>query len=49
MHAQTHHAQCPLNPELFPGVDCDVMGSWHPMTMALSVLVSVEMFNAFNR
>nr|CAH8822778.1 unnamed protein product [Trichobilharzia regenti] len=44
----THHLQCPLEPELFKGVNCSVFSSPKPMTMALSVLVLIEMFNALN-
>ncbi|CAH8292615.1 unnamed protein product [Schistosoma turkestanicum] len=44
----THHLQCQLEPSLFKGVDCGVFASPKPMTMALSVLVLIEMFNALN-
>ncbi|CAH8455835.1 unnamed protein product [Heterobilharzia americana] len=44
----THHLQCPLEPSLFQGVSCSVFSSPKPMTMALSVLVLIEMFNALN-
>ncbi|CAK9301943.1 unnamed protein product [Gordionus sp. m RMFG-2023] len=44
----THHLSCPTNPEAFMGVDCNVFDDPHPMTMALSVLVTIEMLNALN-
>jgi Ca2+ transporting ATPase len=45
----THHLGC-INDEsgLFKGVDCSVFNDPHPMTMALSVLVTIEMLNALN-
>lgn len=36
------------NPD-FEGVDCEVFEAPQPMTMALSVLVTIEMCNALNR
>ncbi|XP_038126086.1 sarcoplasmic/endoplasmic reticulum calcium ATPase 2 isoform X2 [Cyprinodon tularosa] len=43
-----HFLQCdPDNPE-FEGLDCHVFESPYPMTMALSVLVTIEMCNALN-
>lgn len=44
----THHLSCLALPEEFSGVDCSVFHDPHPMTMALSVLVTIEMLNAFN-
>ena len=41
--------QCPFEKEAFKGVDCDVFDDPHHMTMALSVLVTIEMLNALNR
>lgn len=46
---QTHQAQCLAQDEMFAGVDCDVFSHPKPMTMALSVLVLIEMLNALNR
>ena len=46
---QSHFLQCaPDNPD-FDGLDCRVFESPYPMTMALSVLVTIEMCNALNR
>uniref|UniRef100_A0A667Y2X4 Calcium-transporting ATPase n=1 Tax=Myripristis murdjan TaxID=586833 RepID=A0A667Y2X4_9TELE len=43
-----HFLQCsPDNPD-FDGLDCHVFESPYPMTMALSVLVTIEMCNALN-
>jgi Ca2+ transporting ATPase len=44
----TNHMQCGLQPELFEGIDCNVFQDPHPMTLALSVLVIIEMLNALN-
>ncbi|UYV67680.1 ATP2A2 [Cordylochernes scorpioides] len=45
----THHMQCGINGNGgFSGVDCTVFRDYHPMTMALSVLVVIEMLNALN-
>uniref|UniRef100_A0A1A8JV73 Calcium-transporting ATPase n=1 Tax=Nothobranchius kuhntae TaxID=321403 RepID=A0A1A8JV73_NOTKU len=44
----SHFLQCgPENPD-FQGLDCKVFESPYPMTMALSVLVTIEMCNALN-
>lgn len=46
---QSHFLQCgPENPD-FEGMDCRIFESPYPMTMALSVLVTIEMCNALNR
>uniref|UniRef100_A0A3Q2UZN1 Calcium-transporting ATPase n=1 Tax=Haplochromis burtoni TaxID=8153 RepID=A0A3Q2UZN1_HAPBU len=45
----SHFLQCgPENPD-YQGMDCKVFESPYPMTMALSVLVTIEMCNALNR
>ncbi|CAL8148752.1 unnamed protein product [Orchesella dallaii] len=44
----SHHLQCASGNALFSGVDCAIFRDPHPMTMALSVLVSIEMLNAMN-
>lgn len=44
----THHMQCPAEPRMFPSIDCNIFNDPHPMTMALSVLVVIEMLNALN-
>lgn len=44
----SHHLQCIVEPENFEGLDCDIFRHPAPMTMALSVLVTVEMLNALN-
>ena len=46
---QRHHLQCTENNTIFEGVDCEIFDDLHPMTMALSVLVTIEMLNALNR
>lgn len=44
----SHFLQCgPENPD-YQGIDCKVFESPYPMTMALSVLVTIEMCNALN-
>jgi Ca2+ transporting ATPase len=45
----SHHLQCFSGSDGFKGVDCHVFNDPHPMTMALSVLVTIEMLNAMNR
>lgn len=45
----SHHMQCLGGGDDFKGVDCKVFADPHPMTMALSVLVTIEMLNAMNR
>merc|ERR1739838_1004325 len=44
----THYMKCSTNPELFEGMTCKIFEDPHPMTMALSVLVFIEMTNALN-
>ena len=45
----SHHHQCFTDSVNFQGIDCSVFQSLEPMTMALSVLVTIEMLNALNR
>uniref|UniRef100_A0A5K3FGT0 Calcium-transporting ATPase n=1 Tax=Mesocestoides corti TaxID=53468 RepID=A0A5K3FGT0_MESCO len=44
----THHMQCLAEHDNFHGIDCRIFENPKPMTMALSVLVLVEMLNAMN-
>merc|ERR1712223_41141 len=44
----TNHMQCKTQPDDFAGLDCGIFQDAHPMTMALSVLVVIEMLNALN-
>jgi len=46
---QTHHMQCLAEPRMFPSLDCKIFDDPHPKTMALSVLVVIEICNALNR
>lgn len=45
---QSNHLQCSSENEDFSGLDCDIFQAPNPMSMALSVLVVVEMLNAIN-
>jgi len=44
----THHLQCSVGGKEWADIDCAVFDDPHPMTMALSVLVTIEMLNALN-
>merc|ERR1712165_67330 len=44
----SHFLQRPAEPENFKGISCDLFQSPEPMTMALSILVTIEMCNAIN-
>jgi len=44
----SHHLQCLGEPQNFKGIDCGIFSHPAPMTMALSVLVTIEMLNALN-
>ncbi|KAJ7997348.1 hypothetical protein DPEC_G00228050 [Dallia pectoralis] len=43
-----HFMQCTGDNPMFQGVDCEVFESRYPTTMALSVLVTIEMLNSLN-
>lgn len=44
----SHHLSCAGDPENFKDLDCAIFSHPAPMTMALSVLVTIEMLNALN-
>uniref|UniRef100_A0AAV2KJX9 Cation-transporting P-type ATPase C-terminal domain-containing protein n=1 Tax=Knipowitschia caucasica TaxID=637954 RepID=A0AAV2KJX9_KNICA len=44
----SHFMQCSEENEDFTGIRCEVFEASPPMTMALSVLVTIEMCNALN-
>jgi len=44
----SHHMQCFSNPEEFKGISCEIFQAPEAMTMALSILVTIEMANALN-
>uniref|UniRef100_A0A8C6UQT9 Calcium-transporting ATPase n=1 Tax=Neogobius melanostomus TaxID=47308 RepID=A0A8C6UQT9_9GOBI len=44
----SHFMQCHDENEDFAGLDCEIFEAYPPMTMALSVLVTIEMCNALN-
>ncbi|KAM5198007.1 sarcoplasmic/endoplasmic reticulum calcium ATPase 1 isoform 1-T1 [Hipposideros larvatus] len=44
----THFMQCTEDNPDFEGVECEIFEAPEPMTMALSVLVTIEMCNALN-
>ncbi|TNM85498.1 hypothetical protein fugu_007769 [Takifugu bimaculatus] len=44
----SHYLQCSEDQTEFAGIQCSVFESPYPMTMALSVLVTIEMCNALN-
>lgn len=41
--------RCTEDNPIFEGIDCEIFESRYPTTMALSVLVTIEMCNALNR
>uniref|UniRef100_A0A3Q1BZF5 Calcium-transporting ATPase n=1 Tax=Amphiprion ocellaris TaxID=80972 RepID=A0A3Q1BZF5_AMPOC len=47
-HQLSHFMQCHDENEDFAGIDCEIFEAAPPMTMALSVLVTIEMCNALN-
>ncbi|XP_033929508.1 sarcoplasmic/endoplasmic reticulum calcium ATPase 1 [Melopsittacus undulatus] len=47
-HQLTHFMQCGEHNVDFEGLECEIFESPVPMTMALSVLVTIEMCNALN-
>ncbi|KAM7381687.1 hypothetical protein PAMA_012500 [Pampus argenteus] len=44
----SHFMQCHAENEDFAGIECEIFEAAPPMTMALSVLVTIEMSNALN-
>merc|ERR1712002_1224065 len=44
----SHHMQCYAEPDDFKGISCEIFQAPEAMTMALSVLVTIEMLNALN-
>merc|ERR1712131_340123 len=44
----TNHMQCYGSPEQFKGISCEIFQAPEAMTMALSVLVTIEIANALN-
>ncbi|KAJ8384920.1 hypothetical protein AAFF_G00197280 [Aldrovandia affinis] len=48
LYQLSHFLQCSSEIAEFQGVQCEVFESPYPMTMALSVLVTIEMCNALN-
>jgi len=44
----SHHMTCYSNPEDFKGISCEIFHAPEAMTMALSILVTIEMANALN-
>jgi len=44
----SHHMQCYGSPEEFKGISCEIFQAPEAMTMALSILVTIEMANALN-
>merc|ERR1712168_1559252 len=47
-HQLSHFMQCHDANEDFTGIECEIFEAEAPMTMALSVLVTIEMCNALN-
>merc|ERR1719228_2555939 len=44
----SHHMQCYADPDDFKGISCEIFQAPEAMTMALSILVTIEMANALN-
>ncbi|XP_065503066.1 sarcoplasmic/endoplasmic reticulum calcium ATPase 3 isoform X1 [Caloenas nicobarica] len=47
-HQLRNFMRCTKNNPIFEGIDCEIFESRYPTTMALSVLVTIEMCNALN-
>nr|XP_020642491.1 sarcoplasmic/endoplasmic reticulum calcium ATPase 3-like [Pogona vitticeps] len=45
---QRNFMRCTEDNPIFEGIDCEIFESRYPTTMALSVLVTIEMCNALN-
>ena len=44
----SHHMSCYAEPDDFKGISCEIFQAPEAMTMALSILVTIEMANALN-
>ncbi len=49
IYIQKNHFSCRGGGKEWENINCSIFEDPHPMTMALSVLVTIEMLNALNR